>query len=159
MFSGEMRNKLGVENLSDISCIAADNIIGSVIGSMSVDANALSEKANHTSYLLAKFKWDFPDTRSLNSSASTLPRTGKSIAPLVVPCNGELEDMQEFSFSTPTAPNSTVTSLMDSWTPSSSVVSLNPPVRTNAPLPPTADKMLLVVKGALNCCDFSTRNQ
>ncbi|VDN97274.1 unnamed protein product [Rodentolepis nana] len=83
--------------------------------------------------LLARFKWDFPDTRSLSSSASTLPRTGKPTTPLVVPCNGELEDFQAFSSSAPVVPNSTA----DSWTPSSSVVSLNPPLRTNAPLPPT----------------------
>ncbi|VDK38982.1 unnamed protein product [Taenia asiatica] len=87
--------------------------------------------------LLAKFKWDLPDTKLINSSSSALRYASKP-SPLVVPCNGEVDDLQEVSpSSTPVAQNAAATSLGDSWTPTSSVVSLNPPLRTNAPAPPT----------------------
>ncbi|KAL5960631.1 hypothetical protein TSMEX_011627, partial [Taenia solium] len=87
--------------------------------------------------LLAKFKWDLPDTKLINSSSSALRYASKP-SPIVVPCNGEVDDLQEVSpSSTPVAQNAAATSLGDSWTPTSSVVSLNPPLRTNAPAPPT----------------------
>nr|CDS24131.1 Partitioning defective 3 protein B [Echinococcus granulosus] len=87
--------------------------------------------------LLAKFKWDLPDLKPINSSSSALRHTSK-ISPLAVPCNGEVDDLHEISTSsTPIAQNASATFLGDSWTPTSSVVSLNPPLRTNAPAPPT----------------------